>query len=209
MVVAITPWNFPIAIPAGKIAPALAYGNTVVWKPAELMPLTSVRFVEALNYAGLPPGVLNLVPGRGSVVGNALVAHPSVSAITFTGSNSESPSRSRSHRLLVFVEPKTEGSRRTLVVPPSIVERLRDHAKQQLAEKIWAGSKWVDNDVVFANRFGGPMQARTVIAEFHKALQRAGLPQIRFHVCQNNAARERAFEDVLHVRYTNTPALSR
>lgn len=53
------------------------------------------------------------------------------------------------------------------------------------------------------------MQARTVIAEFHKALQRAGLPQIRFHVCQNNTARERAFEDVLHVCYTNTPALSR
>jgi alpha-ketoglutaric semialdehyde dehydrogenase len=87
VVLAITPWNFPIAIPAWKIAPALAYGNTVVWKPAELTPLTSVRFLEALREAGLPDGVLNLVLGRGSVVGDALVEHPDVDAVTFTGSN--------------------------------------------------------------------------------------------------------------------------
>jgi acyl-CoA reductase-like NAD-dependent aldehyde dehydrogenase len=87
VVVAITPWNFPIAIPAWKIAPALAYGNTVVWKPAELTPLTSVRLTEALIDAGLPPGVLNLVLGRGSVVGDALVEHDQVAAVTFTGSN--------------------------------------------------------------------------------------------------------------------------
>ncbi len=88
VVLVITPWNFPIAIPAWKIAPALAYGNTVVWKPADLTPLTSVRFTEALIDAGLPAGVLNLVLGRGSVVGDALVQHRHVSAITFTGSNS-------------------------------------------------------------------------------------------------------------------------
>lgn len=88
VVLVITPWNFPIAIPAWKIAPALAYGNTVVWKPADLTPLTSVRLTEALIDAGLPPGVLNLVLGRGSVVGDALVQHRHVSAITFTGSNS-------------------------------------------------------------------------------------------------------------------------
>jgi alpha-ketoglutaric semialdehyde dehydrogenase len=87
VVVAITPWNFPIAIPAWKIAPALAYGNTVVWKPAELTPLTSVRLLEALREAGLPDGVLNLVLGRGSEVGDALTGHPDVEAITFTGSN--------------------------------------------------------------------------------------------------------------------------
>ena len=78
VVVAITPWNFPIAIPAWKIAPALAYGNTVVWKPAELVPLTSVRLLQALLEAGLPEGVLNLVLGRGSVVGEALVTAPAV-----------------------------------------------------------------------------------------------------------------------------------
>src|SRR5215471_4616116 len=87
VVLAITPWNFPIAIPAWKIAPALAYGNTVVWKPAELTPLTSVRLLESLREGGLPDGVLNLVLGRGSEVGDALTGHPEVDAITFTGSN--------------------------------------------------------------------------------------------------------------------------
>jgi alpha-ketoglutaric semialdehyde dehydrogenase len=87
VVLAITPWNFPIAIPAWKIAPALAYGNTVVWKPAELTPLTSVRLLEALRDAGLPDGVLNLVLGRGSDVGDALTGHAEVDAVTFTGSN--------------------------------------------------------------------------------------------------------------------------
>src|SRR5947199_2688201 len=87
VVAAITPWNFPIAIPAWKIAPALAYGNTVVWKPAEIVPLTAVHFLQALVDAGLPPGVLNLVIGRGSEVGNVLTTHNAVDAITFTGSN--------------------------------------------------------------------------------------------------------------------------
>ncbi len=86
-VAAITPWNFPIAIPAWKIAPALAYGNSVVWKPAEIVPLTAAHLVQALADAGLPAGVLNLVLGRGSEVGDAITTHPGVHAITFTGSN--------------------------------------------------------------------------------------------------------------------------
>jgi aldehyde dehydrogenase (NAD+) len=88
VVAAITPWNFPIAIPAWKIAPAIAYGNTVVWKPAEIVPLTSTHLATAFADAGLPDGVLNLVLGRGSVVGDGLVTHDRVDAITFTGSNS-------------------------------------------------------------------------------------------------------------------------
>ncbi len=87
VVAAITPWNFPIAIPAWKIAPALAYGNTVVWKPAEIVPLTAVHFLQALADAGLPKGVLNLVLGKGSEVGNVLTTHEAIDAITFTGSN--------------------------------------------------------------------------------------------------------------------------
>jgi acyl-CoA reductase-like NAD-dependent aldehyde dehydrogenase len=87
VVTAITPWNFPIAIPAWKIAPALAYGNTVVWKPAEIVPLTSTHLATALVDAGLPAGTLNLVLGRGSVVGDTLVTHERVDAVTFTGSN--------------------------------------------------------------------------------------------------------------------------
>lgn len=83
----ITPWNFPVAIPTWKIAPALAYGNTVVFKPAELTPLTAWYIVRAFEQAGLPPGVLNLVVGRGSQAGQELVENPKVKAISFTGSN--------------------------------------------------------------------------------------------------------------------------
>ncbi|APG93929.1 aldehyde dehydrogenase family protein [Sinorhizobium americanum] len=82
----ITPWNFPIAIPAWKIAPALCYGNTIVFKPAELVPGCSWAIVDILHRAGLPKGVLNLVMGKGSVVGQALLESPDVQAITFTGS---------------------------------------------------------------------------------------------------------------------------
>lgn len=82
----ITPWNFPIAIPAWKIAPALAYGNTVVFKPAELAPGCAWEIVSMLVEAGLPEGVLNLVMGRGSDVGQTIVNHPDVDAISFTGS---------------------------------------------------------------------------------------------------------------------------
>jgi len=83
----ITPWNFPIAIPAWKIAPALAFGNTVVFKPASLTPLSAVHFVQALADAGLPDGVLNLVTGSAKEVGDPLTRDPRVVAITFTGSN--------------------------------------------------------------------------------------------------------------------------
>ena len=82
----ITPWNFPIAIPAWKIAPALAFGNTVVFKPADLVPASAWELVDILNRAGLPAGVLNLVLGRGSQVGPVLTGDPRVSAVTFTGS---------------------------------------------------------------------------------------------------------------------------
>ena len=82
----ITPWNFPIAIPAWKIAPALAYGNTVVFKPAELVPGSAWELVDILHRAGLPPGVLNLLTGKGSVVGQAILDDPAVDAISFTGS---------------------------------------------------------------------------------------------------------------------------
>ncbi|CAB3810201.1 aldehyde dehydrogenase family protein [Paraburkholderia fynbosensis] len=82
----ITPWNFPIAIPAWKIAPALAYGNTVVVKPADLVPGSTWELVKIIAEAGAPAGVINLVMGRGSVVGEALVSSPDVDALSFTGS---------------------------------------------------------------------------------------------------------------------------
>ncbi|MFQ3698197.1 aldehyde dehydrogenase family protein [Brucella melitensis] len=82
----ITPWNFPIAIPAWKIAPALCYGNTIVFKPAELVPGCSWAIADILHRAGLPKGVLNLVMGKGSVVGQTILDSADVNAATFTGS---------------------------------------------------------------------------------------------------------------------------
>lgn len=85
VVAIVTPFNFPIAIPAWKIAPALIHGNTVVWKPASTVPLLAMRLAQALDEAGLPHGVLNLVLGPGSL-GDILVNHPEVDGLSFTGS---------------------------------------------------------------------------------------------------------------------------
>src|SRR5256714_4711211 len=87
VVACVTPWNFPVAIPIWKIAPALVAGNTVVFKPATLTPATAVRIVEIFAEAGIPPGVLNLVLGSGSEAGDEIINHPAVKAVSFTGSN--------------------------------------------------------------------------------------------------------------------------
>ena len=86
VVALITPWNFPLAIPAWKLAPCLVSGNTVVYKPASGTPLSAVKLVEIFDEAGLPPGVLNLITGPGGSVGNTLVEDPRVKGISFTGS---------------------------------------------------------------------------------------------------------------------------
>jgi aldehyde dehydrogenase (NAD+) len=87
VVACVTPWNFPVAIPVWKIAPALVAGNTVVFKPASLTPATAVRIVEIFEEAGIPPGVLNLVLGSGSEAGDEIINHKAVRAVSFTGSN--------------------------------------------------------------------------------------------------------------------------
>lgn len=86
VVAIVTPWNFPVATPAWKIAPALAYGNAVVWKPANLTPASAVALAEVIARAGLPVGTFNLVMGSGAQVGDRLVGHPDVAAVSFTGS---------------------------------------------------------------------------------------------------------------------------
>jgi acyl-CoA reductase-like NAD-dependent aldehyde dehydrogenase len=86
VVALITPWNFPIAIPAWKIAPALAYGNCVVFKPADLVPGCAWALSDIIARSGLASGVFNLVMGRGSEIGDTLLTHPDVAAISFTGS---------------------------------------------------------------------------------------------------------------------------
>src|SRR6266699_5669425 len=82
VVACVTPWNFPVAIPTWKIAPALVAGNAVVFKPATLTPGTASRIVEIFSEAGLPPGVLNLILGNGNVVGDEITNHPAVRAIS-------------------------------------------------------------------------------------------------------------------------------
>jgi aldehyde dehydrogenase (NAD+) len=92
VVAAITPWNFPLAIPAWKIAPAIAFGNTVVFKPAELTPASPWTLVDIVQRAGLPPGALNLVMGPGADLGARLASSPDVDAVSFTGSQDVGPS---------------------------------------------------------------------------------------------------------------------
>ena len=87
VVACITPWNFPLCIPVWKIAPALVAGNTVVFKPATLTPDTACAMIDIFERAGLPKGVLNMVIGSGSAVGNTLLEHPQVRGVSFTGSN--------------------------------------------------------------------------------------------------------------------------
>src|SRR3954466_14134762 len=87
VVACVTPWNFPVAIPTWKIAPALVAGNSVVFKPATITPETAVRIVEIFEEAGIPPGVLNLILGSGSAAGDEIIGHPAVKAVSFTGSN--------------------------------------------------------------------------------------------------------------------------
>src|SRR5260370_2688504 len=86
VVAVIVPWNFPLMIGMWKLAPARAWGRTIVMKPAELTSLSALRLGELALEAGLPPGVLNIVTGPGRVVGDALVNHPDVDKVTFTGS---------------------------------------------------------------------------------------------------------------------------
>jgi len=86
VVALVTPWNFPIAIPAWKTAPALAFGNTVVLKPAELTPGSAWALADIISRSGLPKGAFNLVMGKGSVIGEALVNDPAVAGVSFTGS---------------------------------------------------------------------------------------------------------------------------
>lgn len=84
----ITPWNFPVAIPIWKIAPALVYGNTIIFKPASEAAVTAAKVIECFAEAGIPAGVINFVTGSGSVIGQSLIDHPKLNAITFTGSES-------------------------------------------------------------------------------------------------------------------------
>jgi alpha-ketoglutaric semialdehyde dehydrogenase len=127
VVALITPWNFPVAIPAWKVGPALVAGNTVVLKPASLAPLCALRIVEALHEVGLPPGVANLVTGSGGSVGDALVNHQAVRGVSFTGSVEVGNSLHEkvSHRK-IRVQLEMGGKNPTIVLKDSNLEYAAD-----------------------------------------------------------------------------------
>ena len=127
VIAAITPWNFPFAIPTWKIMPALILGNTVVFKPASYTPMLAVRLVEILEEAGLPKGVINLVLGSGTELGDHLVQHPNVDLISFTGSSDTGAHISEiAGRLLKRVSAELGGKNAIVVLDDADVDLALD-----------------------------------------------------------------------------------
>jgi aldehyde dehydrogenase (NAD+) len=159
----ITPFNFPIAIPAWKIAPALVYGNTVVWKPASAVPLLAMRLAHALTCAGLPAGVLNLLIG-GSYLGDSLVDHEGVDAVSFTGSTGVGRRiAAAAARRGVPVQAEMGGKNAAIVLDDADVELALEQvmlgAFRSTGQKCTATSRLIVTDGI-AERFFGALRAR-------------------------------------------------
>ncbi len=128
VVLMITPWNFPVAIPLWKIAPALVFGNAVVWKPSELTPLCAVRVCELFSEAGLPQGVINLVTGFPDEIGDALTQHSAVDAISFTGSVAVGRAiHAAAAARGVKVQLELGGKNPVIVLPDADLDQAVDH----------------------------------------------------------------------------------
>jgi alpha-ketoglutaric semialdehyde dehydrogenase len=141
----ITPWNFPCAIPAWKLTPALAYGNTVVLKLPQEAPLTGLHLASCLEAAGLPAGVLNVLVGRGSEVGTPLVEHPQVRAISFTGSVAVGEEvRERATKRGARVQLELGGHNPLIVMP--------DADPDKAVEAAYAGAFWAAGQKCTATR---------------------------------------------------------
>src|SRR5512142_2602398 len=161
----VTPWNFPSAIPAWKLAPALICGNTVVLKPASAAPLSAWRLVEALHEAGLPKGVVNFVAGSGGSLGSALVNARPLKAVSFTGScqigqwlHGEASKR----RLRIQLE--MGGKNPTIVLADAdfnaAVENVANAAFFSTGQKCTATSRAIVEDSIY-DRFLGALAERT------------------------------------------------
>jgi aldehyde dehydrogenase (NAD+) len=161
----ITPWNFPFAIPAWKIAPALAYGNTVVFKPAELVPTCGWQLAEILSRAGLPAGAFNLVLGSGRQVGQAIIDSPHVDAVSFTGSvatGNEILKAAVARRAKVQLE--MGGKNPLVVLADTLLDRAVDCAVQgaffSTGQRCTASSRIIVEAAIF-DRFADAMRVRT------------------------------------------------
>ena len=176
VVALIAPWNFPLAIPAWKIAPALAYGNTVVFKPAELVPACGWALAEILSRAGLPAGVFNLVMGSGRKVGQTLVDHPLVDAISFTGSVStgEGILRAASARR-ARVQLEMGGKNPLVVLADANFDQALDCAVQgayySTGQRCTASSRIIVDATVF-ERFATRLRERVQALQVDHALKR-------------------------------------
>jgi len=161
----ITPWNFPSAIPAWKMAPALICGNTVVIKPASAAPLSAWRIVEACHEAGLPKGVVNFVAGSGSAVGNALIDAPGVKAVSFTGSCSVGHKvHERASKRRIRIQLEMGGKNPTIVLADadfnSAVENVVNAAFFSTGQKCTATSRAIVEESIYG-RFVEAVAERT------------------------------------------------
>ena len=150
----VTPWNFPIAIPAWKIAPALICGNTIIVKPASVSPLCAWRIVEALHEAGIPKGVVNFVAGSGGEIGNALVNAPQVKAISFTGSNDVGNSlHEQASKRRIRIQLEMGGKNPTIVLADadlkSAVENVVNAAFFSTGQKCTATSRAIVEEGIY------------------------------------------------------------
>ena len=170
----ISPWNFPIAIPAWKIAPALAYGNTVVFKPADLVPGCAWELAEIISRAGFAPGVFNLVMGRGSVVGQSILDHKLVSAISFTGSATTGRKVAESAiQRLAKVQMEMGGKNPLVVLDDADLETAVDCAIQgaffQTGQRCTASSRLIVQKGIYP-RFLAAMKVRIQQLKIDNAL---------------------------------------
>jgi acyl-CoA reductase-like NAD-dependent aldehyde dehydrogenase len=165
VVACITPWNFPVAIPVWKMAPALVSGNTVVFKPATLTPETGATVVSMFERAGMPEGVLNMVLGSGGTVGNALLDHPDVRAVSFTGSNEVGAEiYGRGARRMIRVQCEMGGKNPVVVLADAdldlAVEACAQGAYGSTGQRCTATSRVVVEEAV-ADAFVEKLLART------------------------------------------------
>ena len=164
VVACITPWNFPVAIPVWKIAPALVAGNTVVFKPATLTPATASHLVSVFERAGLPKGVLNMVLGSGATVGNAILGHDAVRAVSFTGSNEVGAEiYARGAARMIRVQCEMGGKNPVVVLPDAELELAVECSAQgafgSTGQRCTATSRVIVDERV-ADRFVEALAAR-------------------------------------------------
>ena len=177
VVACVTPWNFPVAIPVWKIAPALVAGNTVVFKPATLTPETATAVMSIFERAGVPSGVLNMVLGSGGTVGNALVDHDDVRAISFTGSNEVGAEiYSRGAKRMIRVQAEMGGKNPVIVMADAdldlAVESTAQGAFGSTGQRCTATSRVIVEEAV-ADKFVAALAARAAKVRVGNGLEGA------------------------------------